>query len=68
MHAHSAISAITPEHFAIWLGIFDQVLLDVLPPDTAAAWSRTAHRIWRGLSLGLAATRVRMGGVPDLHL
>lgn len=68
MLAHSGISAIQPEHFAIWLGIFDQVLTEVLPPDTAAMWSRTAHRIGRGLSLGLASTRARMDGIPDLRI
>lgn len=68
MLAHAGISAIQPAHFAIWLGIFDEVLEDVLPPDTAARWSHTAHRIGRGLSLGLASARARQGGVPDLHL
>ncbi len=68
MLAHSGISTIRPEHFAIWLGIFDQVLNEILPADTAAIWSRTAHRIGRGLSLGLASTRARMDGVPDLRM
>lgn len=68
MLVHSGISAIEPEHFTIWLGIFDQVLDETLPPKTAARWSHIAHRIGRGLSLGLASTRARMDGIPDLRL
>jgi hemoglobin len=68
MLVHSGISAIRPEHFALWLGLFDAVLTETLPPDTTALWSRTAHRIGRGLSLGLASARARQDGVPDLRL
>lgn len=68
MLAHAGISAIKPEHFAIWLGLFDQVLMEILPANTALMWSHIAHRIGRGLSLGLETTRARAGGVPDLRL
>lgn len=68
MLVHSGISAIEPEHFAIWLGIFDSVLTDTLSPETAAQWSRTAHRIARGLSLGITSARARISGVPDLRI
>lgn len=68
MLVHSGISAIKPEHFAIWLSIFDQVLDAELPPKAAAQWSHMAHRIGRGLSLGLTASRARTDGIPDLTL
>lgn len=68
MLAHSGISAIKPEHFTIWLGIFDQVLDEVLPAEDAVRWSHIAHRIGRGLSLGLETTRARMDGIPDLRI
>ncbi|WP_341863049.1 group III truncated hemoglobin [Gymnodinialimonas sp. 57CJ19] len=68
MLAHAGVAAIQPEHFAIWLGIFDDVLTEVLPPDVAARWSLVAHRIGRGLSLGLRAARARQSDIPDLRL
>lgn len=65
MLVHSGISAIQPKHFAIWLGIFDQVLVEVLPADTATMWSRTAHRIAGGLSMGMEAARHRATYSPS---
>lgn len=54
MQVHKAAGSVRPEHFAHWLEMFDEVLLKELPESTAAGWSLLAHRIGRGLRLGLA--------------
>ena len=66
MLVHAGISAIEPAHFDIWLGLFDEVLSETLPRGAAQSWSRLAHRVGRGLSMGLSLARARAGGVPDL--
>ena len=66
-HMHSMRPMIKPEHFAIWLGVFDEVLDEVLPADTAASWSALAHRIGAGLRMGVVANQERAGGVPRLR-
>lgn len=53
MQAHQAAGDVKPDHFPIWLGLFDEVLHKELPPELANAWSRLAHRIGQGLSYGL---------------
>ena len=53
MDVHMAAGNVEGPHFAIWLGLFDEVLNAELPPDLAAAWSALAHRIGRGLRLGI---------------
>ncbi|MEX0286848.1 MAG: group III truncated hemoglobin [Paracoccaceae bacterium] len=69
MMVHAGTMAVKAHHFAIWLELFDQVLAEELPEQTARAWSKLAHRIGRGLSLGLdtARARHRPGAVPDLR-
>ena len=66
MMIHAGISAVKSEHFAIWLGLFDQVLEEAVSQDVTHAWSALAHRIGRGLSLGLETARARKNAVPDL--
>jgi hemoglobin len=53
MQIHMAAGNVRPPQFAIWLGLFDQVLHAELPNETADAWSALAHRIGRGLRYGL---------------
>ncbi|MFY0596575.1 MAG: group III truncated hemoglobin [Cognatishimia sp.] len=53
MQVHMAAGNVMPTHFSDWLGLFDEVLADQLPPDTARAFSALAHRIGRGLRMGL---------------
>jgi hemoglobin len=53
MQVHRAASNIRPTHFARWLAAFDETLAEELPPEAAATWSLLAHRIGRGLQLGL---------------
>jgi len=54
MQKHQAAGDVKPDHFPIWLGLFDEVLPAELPPHLADEWSRLAHRIGQGLSYGLA--------------
>lgn len=39
--------------FEVWLGLFESVLRRKLPADLAQAWSDLAHRIGRGLRMGM---------------
>ncbi|RYG90787.1 group III truncated hemoglobin [Loktanella sp. IMCC34160] len=64
MQVHRAAGNVRPPMFDVWLGLFDSVLRLELPEDTAAAWSALAHRIGRGLRLGLEADLP--GAVPRL--
>ncbi|MGR3703754.1 MAG: group III truncated hemoglobin [Paracoccaceae bacterium] len=52
--------------FEVWLALFDAVLHRQLSPDTAAAWSALAHRIGRGLRMGVADRDVVKGAPPRL--
>lgn len=59
---HQAAGNVRPQMFEIWLGLFDSVLRRTLPPDLAQGWSNLAHRIGRGMRMGL-----EQGGVPGLR-
>lgn len=63
MQVHRGAAGLKPEHFAHWLTIFDGVLVQVLPDGPAKGWSVIAHRIGRGLRLGLAPVT----GIPNLR-
>lgn len=67
MQAHIAAKNVKPDHFERWLALFDGVLADQLPKDVAGAWSYLAHRIGRGLSLGLSYNTGPNGDVPRLR-
>lgn len=64
MQVHMGVAAIQPEHFALWLELFDEVLVKELPPQTAREFSALAHRIGRGLRMGLEAVRQPKDGPP----
>ena len=64
---HREREAVEPEHFAIWLDLFDEVLKEKLSPELAAGWSALAHRIGRGLKMGLVHSRMEEGAVPILR-
>lgn len=53
MRVHMQAGDVLPEHFLVWLQLFDTVLHQELPADVATIWSALAHRIGRGLSMGL---------------
>ncbi len=64
MMAHKAAGDVRPEHFALWLAVFDDVVHTELQPEAATAWSALAHRIGRGLRMGLEDQGA--GGPPRL--
>ncbi len=64
MGAHMNAGNVEGPHFAIWLGLFDEVLQAELPPELAQSWSAMAHRIGRGLRLGIEG--VTNDGPPRL--
>ncbi|QYZ70571.1 group III truncated hemoglobin [Neotabrizicola shimadae] len=53
MVVHRAAGNVRSPMFDVWLGLFDSVLRRELAPETAAAWSALAHRIGRGLRMGV---------------
>lgn len=54
MMVHMGIPEMRTEHFDDWLGLFDEVLAQELPDHSAASFSALAHRIGRGLRIGIA--------------
>ena len=63
MAVHRAAGNVRPGMFTPWLQLFDATLAAHLRPEAAAGWSALAHRIGRGLSLGLQ----EYGGMPNLR-
>ena len=64
MMAHRQAGDVTPDHFPMWLALFDATLKATLPPEPAAAWSAMAHRIGRALSMGVSDARRPSDAVP----
>ena len=65
MAVHMAAGDVRAPMFDVWLGLFDSVLRRTLPEATAAAWSALAHRIGRGMRMGVQ-DRDQPAGVPKL--
>ncbi|WBU65657.1 group III truncated hemoglobin [Paracoccus aerodenitrificans] len=57
MRAHMQAGDVKPEHFPLWLALFDKTLRRVLPDHSAEAWSALAHRIGAGLRMGVEDLR-----------
>ena len=66
MEVHRKAGDVRAAHFDVWLGLFDSVLRRNLPAETAGAWSALAHRIGRGLRMGVEDARAASGAVPRL--
>lgn len=64
MAIHMAAGNVHAPMFDTWLGLFDSVLRRMLPEMTAEAWSALAHRIGRGLRMGVEDREGR--GIPRL--
>ncbi len=64
MMVHLGIPDMHAEHFDDWLALFDEVLASELPEQPAASFSALAHRIGRGLRLGIADRDRPKGSVP----
>ncbi|WP_299847079.1 group III truncated hemoglobin [uncultured Paracoccus sp.] len=67
MQVHMAAGDVRPEHFAIWLALFDETLRRTLAPEPAAQWSALAHRIGRGLRLGVEDLARPASSIPSLR-
>ncbi|TRW96587.1 group III truncated hemoglobin [Paracoccus sp. M683] len=67
MQVHMATPDVRPEHFTIWLALFDETLRRTLPVDSAVTWSALAHRIGRGLRMGVEDLRLKPAGPPVLR-
>lgn len=67
MMAHRRAQNVKPGMFSVWLGLFDEVLADELPPETAAAWSALAHKIGTSLRAGVVDRETLPGGIPKLR-
>ena len=64
--AHMAANEVKQEHFAIWLGLFDETLIRELEADNAMKWSALAHRIGRALRMGVAQRDQAPDAPPSL--
>ncbi|WP_170560699.1 group III truncated hemoglobin [Ruegeria atlantica] len=66
MQVHLANSDVLPEHFPIWLDLFEKTAHQVLQPDTAQAFTHLANRIGKGLTFGIENFRREAGAPPVL--
>lgn len=64
MMKHLANAEILPEHFPIWLGLFRQTAMDVLPQTEAQVIADLADRIGHSLSIGLTQFRAPSSEPP----
>ena len=65
MRMHREAGDVLAEHFPRWLTLFDEVLARHTPPEIAPRWSALAHRIGRGLAMGVR--NIAPGEVPRLR-
>lgn len=66
MQAHLAAGNVHAQHFPLWLGLFDKILVSELPEDVAQDFSTLAHRIAHGLRLGVEDAHAPAGAPPAL--
>lgn len=67
MRAHVKAENVHPPHFQEWLALFDEVLQEQLPENTANSFSALAHRIGTGLRTGLEQVRAPKDAPPNLR-
>ena len=67
MMVHRRAGNVEAGHFPVWLGLFDDTLRRELDPLAAAAWSALAHRIGKGLRMGVEDIGRPSGTVPVLR-
>lgn len=63
---HQEREGVLPEHFPVWLELFDEVLHEKLTEEQATAWSALAHRIGAGLRMGVVHAREAEDDIPNL--
>ena len=67
MISHRRAGDVEGGHFPLWLATFDAVLHDTLDPEAAAGWSALAHRIGKGLRMGVEDVGRPPDAVPNLR-
>lgn len=67
MQVHMAAGDVRAEHFTPWLALFDETLRRTLPTEPAAQWSALAHRIGRGLRMGVEDLNQPARSIPSLR-
>ena len=65
---HMRRPEIMPEHFALWLDLFEETAHRVLPELPARAWTAFARRIGGGMRMGIEQVRAAPGAVPVLRM
>ena len=63
---HIDTPGLMPEHFDIWLDLFESVAHRVLPETAAVPWVALARRIGKGMQMGVEQARQPVGAVPEL--
>ncbi len=66
MRTHLQTPEVKAPLFTDWLALFDQVLRDELAPELAEGWSTIAHRIGRGMRIGVEDRDADKNAVPKL--
>ncbi len=64
---HMARPEVMGHHFPIWLDLFEQTAYDILPDDTARAWTHLARRIGAGMKMGIEQVRAAPDAPPVLR-
>ncbi len=64
MSVHMDISAMKPEHFDIWLDLFEETATEVLPAQPAADFSALARRIGQGFKIRLQGRDMSQSAAP----
>ena len=64
---HSQRKAVLPDHFELWLNLFDETLSELLPETLKSSWSLLAHRIGAGLKMGVTIAHQKAGTPPILR-
>lgn len=64
---HMATPSVMPEHFPVWLDLFEETARQVLPATAAIPWIALARRIGAGMQRGVAQARQPPGAVPVLR-
>lgn len=67
MQVHLAAGNIRPDHFAIWLDLFEDVLAEHLTKQQSMNWSVLARRIGRGMRMGVQNANREPGVPPSLR-